>query len=162
MNDSPDPYDLQRQVHSVNADVTLIRADLDKIKEKIISLSAEYINDKTWVHNSLRNTLDSLDKVLDRLSRLEGKMDNGINKTISELKESVTYLNQESRELVSRADLAKIEGKLETRIKEDHGDLTSNMKTEKEWRYKNVLIIMAVIGQIFTLAGVIIAIIQLT
>ncbi len=154
--------DIQRNLSSIDS-------DLEKVKEKIISLNAEYINDKTWVHNSLRSTLDTLDRVLDRLSRLEGKMDNGINKTVSELKEAVTYLNQEHRSLVSRADLSKIEEKFDAKLKDErsearmgYGDLKDNMKESNEWRHKNTLIIFAVVGQIFTLIGVIIAIIQLT
>lgn len=159
---------LRIEINDIRASLKDIDDSVDALKEKLISLNAEYINDKTWIHNTLRSTMDSLDKTLDRLSRLEGKMDNGINKSVVDLKESVGSIQTQLRNLMSKEEGEKMESRLQDKIVSDkdslihqYEGLSDNVKEDKKDRHKNAIFIISIIGQVLTLIGVIIAIIRL-
>ena len=148
---------LEAHIHS-------IQKSIDSLTENIITLKAEYHNDKVWVHNLLKDHTNNIDKILDRLSRVEGRLSNGINDTITELKQAVAKLEMDLRELVkiSREEWVSVEARLADKVKEEashlsdkYSGLEGSFKDDKTSRRSAVSMVLLIIAQVITFMGLV-------
>ena len=162
-------------IQSLEKAIDSTRTILDNVKERLVTLTAEYSNDKEWVHTTLRSVLATQDKVLDRISRLEGKFENGINKTVVDLRKELDQLRSESSEFVTDQELKDAEARIDEKRTELRTQLdktkseqaeaiTGVDKSRKEsWgtAFKTIGLIIGIVGQLILFTTLIVTLIQL-
>lgn len=170
-----DPGTVYNYIRSLEKAIDSTRDILDNVKERMVTLTAEYTNDKEWVHTTLRSVLATQDKVLDRISRLEGKFENGINKTVTDLRNELDKLRNDTSDFVTGQDLKDAEARIDEKRTELRTQLdktkseqaeaiTGVDKSRKEsWgtAFKTIGLIIGIVGQLILFTTLIVTLIQL-
>lgn len=135
---------------------------IDRFTENLITLKAEYSNEKAWVHNLLRDHTTDIDKALDRLSRVEGRLNNGMNDTIVDLKQAIARLDVALKDLETRIreEDIKVEERVSEVVKDKSDELAErykglegNLKDDKASRNAGTTLTLMIIGQILMFIG---------
>lgn len=168
-------YVLRGELNTLFSQLEDTRSTLDQVREKLITINAEYTNDKEWVHTSLRDVMATQDKALDRISRLEGKFDNGVNKMISDLKEQLLDLREDVEKAAKSSEVSDIErrlkeetAKLDYRIdqakdeqRDDVRGLEANTKSTWAGALKVGGLILSIVGQLILFITLIVTLMSL-
>lgn len=146
----------------LEAHIHTIQQAIDHISEKVITLNAEYLNDRQWIHNTLKEHTAAIDRLIDKTSRVEGKLENGLSSAVVELKQSVNVLDKQLQFFVNKDEVDKIEKRILDKIADQIAPLRGQIKDDKSSRRSNTTTTLMIVGELLTFIGLLYTILSLT